>query len=50
MVVKKVNLRKVSWKSDDNSNSTVKFKSDYNLPLNKILKLHNLTVIGGSVF
>ena len=28
----------------------IKFNSDDNLPLNKILKLHNLTIIVGSVF
>ena len=28
----------------------IKFNSDDNLPLNKILKLHNLTVIVRSVF
>ena len=28
----------------------IKFNSDYDLPLNKILKLHNLTIIVGSVF
>ena len=28
----------------------IKFNSDDNLPLNKILKLHNLTVFVGSVF
>ena len=28
----------------------IKFSSDDNLPLNKILKLHNLTVIFRSVF
>ena len=28
----------------------IKFNSDDNLPLNKILKLHNLTVIARSVF
>ena len=28
----------------------IKFNSDDNLPLNKILKLHNLTIIGRSVF
>ena len=28
----------------------IKFNSDHNLPLNKILKLHNLTIFGRSVF
>ena len=28
----------------------IKFKSDDNFPLNKILKLHNLTIIVRSVF
>ena len=28
----------------------IKFNSDDNLPLNKILKLHMLTIIGRSVF
>ena len=28
----------------------IKFNSDDNLPLNKIVKLHNLTVFVGSVF
>ena len=28
----------------------IKFNSDDNLPLNKILKLHNLTVIARSAF
>ena len=28
----------------------IKFNSDDNLPLNKILKLHNLTIIVRSVF
>ena len=28
----------------------IKFNSDYNLPLNKILKLHNLTIVVRSVF
>ena len=28
----------------------IKFNSDDSLPLNKILKLHNITIIVGSVF
>ena len=28
----------------------IKFNSDNNLPINKILKVHNLTIIVGSVF
>ena len=28
----------------------IKFNSDDNLPLNKILKLHNLTIVVRSVF
>ena len=28
----------------------IKFNSDNNLPLNKILKLHNLTIVVGTVF
>ena len=28
----------------------IKFNSDDNLPLNKILKLHNLTIVARSVF
>ena len=28
----------------------IKFNSDDNLPLNKLLKLHNFTIIVGSVF
>ena len=28
----------------------IKFNSDHNLPLGKILKLHNLTVIVRSIF
>ena len=28
----------------------IKFNSDNNLPLNKILKLHNLTIIVGTAF
>ena len=28
----------------------IKFNSDDNLPLNKILKLHNLTIVVTSVF
>ena len=28
----------------------IKFNSDDNLPLNKILKLHNMTIFIGSIF
>ena len=28
----------------------IKFNSDDNLPLNKLLKLHNLTIVARSVF
>ena len=28
----------------------IKFNSDNNVPLNKILKLHNLTIVVGTVF
>ena len=34
----------------DNDYMKIKFKSDDDLPLNKILKLHILTIIVGSVF
>ena len=38
MMIKWVKMKKIS------------LKSDHNLPLNKILKLHNLTIIVRSVF
>ena len=42
MVVKKVNIKKDFIK--------VRFESDNNLPLNKILKFHMLTVVVRSAF
>ena len=45
-------LKKVNYKSGkyEKDYMEIKFNSDENLPLNKILKLHNLTIIVGSVF
>ena len=40
MVIKKVNIKKISWK----------FSSDDNLPLDRILKLRMLTIVVRSVF
>ena len=37
-----VNMKKINIK--------IKFSSDDDLPLNKILKLHNLTIVARSVF
>ena len=42
MVVKKVNITKVLWK--------LKFNSDDELPLNKQLKFHPMTIIIRSAF
>ena len=45
-------IKKINDKSGKNEKDymKIKFSSDDNLPLNKILKLHNLTTIVRSVF
>ena len=45
-------IEKINDKPGENGKDfmKIKFNSDDNLPLNKTLRLHNLTIIVGSVF
>ena len=49
-LIKTINDDKAEKKSDEKDFMKIEFNSDYNLPLNKILKLRMLTVIVRSVF
>ena len=46
-LIEKISGKPVKHKKES---KRIKFDSDDNLPLNKLLKLHNLTIIVGSVF
>ena len=46
-MIEKINSRPGEYEKDF---MKIKFSSDDNLPLNKILKLHNLTIVARSVF
>ena len=49
-LIKTINDDKAEKKSDEKNFMKIEFNSDYNLPLNKILKLRMLTVIVRSAF
>ena len=46
-LIEKINDKPGKYEKDY---TKIKFNSDYNLPINKMLKLHNLTIIVRSVF
>ena len=46
-MTKKVNSKPCEYKKEF---MKIKFESNDDLPLNKMLKLHNLTIIVGSIF
>ena len=46
-LIENINHKPIEYRKDF---MKIKFDSDDNLPLNKILKLHNLTIVVTSVF